>query len=153
MSRNPLSARQTCSSDSSISYGPCADDASPYAHTRTFSRCARHMRSHVWLKGLTILGVSRKVISSLVMSLLNVSSTPFPPIFSSSPKSAFRSVFSQIVDMPLPQILEEIINVAFLTSGASSAATSPNHSSWKKLCRVVQIILRTAHLEARFTAR
>ena len=118
-----------------------------------FSRCARHMWSHGWLKHFTILFVSRKVISSLVMSLLNVPSAPFPPIFSSSPKSASRSVFSQIVDVPLPQILEEIINVAFLTSGASSAARSPNHSSWKKLCRVVQIILRTAHLEARFTAR
>ena len=39
---------------------------------------------HVWLKVLTILCVSRKVILSLVMSLLNVPSTPFPPVFSPS---------------------------------------------------------------------
>ena len=46
-------------------------NTSPYAHTR----CARHMWLHVWLKGLTILCVSTKVISSSVMSLLNVPST------------------------------------------------------------------------------
>ena len=33
------------------------DDTSPYAHTRTFSRCARHVWLHDWLKGLTILCV------------------------------------------------------------------------------------------------
>ena len=49
---------------------------------RTHAR-ARHIWSHAWLKGLTVLCVSRQVISSLVMSLLNVPSTPFPPIFSS----------------------------------------------------------------------
>ena len=51
------------------------------SHTRALFLAAHATcdRSHVWLKGLTILGVSRKLISSLVMSLLNVSSTPFPP--------------------------------------------------------------------------
>ena len=31
--------------------GVCTDNTSPYAHTRTFSRCARHMRLHVWAQG------------------------------------------------------------------------------------------------------
>ena len=35
----------------------CTDDTSPYAHTRTFSRCARHVWLHDWLKNLTILCV------------------------------------------------------------------------------------------------
>ena len=48
-------------------------------HAHFFSLRTRHMWLHVWLKGLTILCVARKVISSLVMSLLNVPSTPFPP--------------------------------------------------------------------------
>ena len=41
------------------------------------------MWSHVWVKGLAICLCASKVIPSLVMSLLNVPSTPFPPIFSS----------------------------------------------------------------------
>ena len=65
-------------------HGACTDNTSQYAHTRTFSRCGRHMWLHVWFKGLTILCVSRKVTSSLVMSLLNVPSTPLPPVFSPS---------------------------------------------------------------------
>ena len=41
------------------------------------------VQSHIWLKGLTICLCASKVISSLVMSLLNVPSTPFPSFFSS----------------------------------------------------------------------
>ena len=57
-------------------------------HTRALflvaHACARQMWSHVWIKGLTIcLCVCPKVISPQVMSLLNVPSTLFPPIFSS----------------------------------------------------------------------
>ena len=62
----------------------CAANTSPNAHTRTLSRCALHMWSYVWLKGLTILCVSGKVISSLVLSLLHVPSAPFPLVFSPS---------------------------------------------------------------------
>ena len=40
-------------------YVDCTDDTSPYAHTRTFSRCARHMCLHGWLQGLTILCVQK----------------------------------------------------------------------------------------------
>ena len=54
-------------------------------HTRALLLAAHTMCDlHVWLKVLTILCVSRKVISSLVMSLLNVPSTPFPLVFSPS---------------------------------------------------------------------
>ena len=45
--------------------------------------CARQMLSHVLLKGLTICFCASRIILSLVMSLLNVPSTPFPPTFSS----------------------------------------------------------------------
>ena len=58
-------------------------NTSPYAHTRTFfSLRTPHVIARL-AQGLTILCVSRKVISSLFMSLLNVPSTPFHPIFSS----------------------------------------------------------------------
>ena len=55
-------------------------------HTRALSRCARLRTPDVITRlaqGLTICLCASKVISSLVMSLLNVPSTPFPPIFSS----------------------------------------------------------------------
>ena len=56
-----------------------------HTHTRALFLAARTTCDlHVWLKVLTSLCVSGKVISSLVMSLLNVPSTPFPPVFSPS---------------------------------------------------------------------
>ena len=61
-------------------------NTSPYAHTRTFSRCARLRTPDVstrLAKGLAIRLCASKVISSLVMSLLNVPSTTFPPTYSS----------------------------------------------------------------------
>ena len=66
--------------------GECTDNTSPYAHTRTLSRCApTHARcDHTFgSMGFTICLCASKIISSLVMSLLNVPSTPLPPIFSS----------------------------------------------------------------------
>ena len=66
--------------------GRCTDNTSPYAHTGTFSRCARLRTPDVITRlaqGLTTcLCVCPKVISPLVMPLLNVPSTPFLPIFS-----------------------------------------------------------------------
>ena len=56
------------------------------AHTRIFfslRTLPRQMWWHVWLKSLTICLRASKIISSLVMSLLNVPSIVFPPIFSS----------------------------------------------------------------------
>ena len=58
----------------------CTGNTSPNGHPRTFSRCARLRTPDVITR---LAQVSRKVIPSLVMSLLNVPSTPFPPIFPS----------------------------------------------------------------------
>ena len=52
-----------------------------HTHTRALflaaHACARQMWVHLWSKGLTICLSAQKVISSLVMSLLHVPSTPF----------------------------------------------------------------------------
>ena len=73
-------------------FGECTEDTSPYAHTRTFSRCARsHARCDDTFGSRAsrlkvferFIACPSKIVSSQVMSLLNVPSIAFPRIFSS----------------------------------------------------------------------
>ena len=77
-----------------------------HAHFFSLRTLARQMWSHVWVKGLAIGLCASTVIPSLVMSLLNVPSTPFPLFFSSrtaslTPPAASPTLLTGIRVKPL----------------------------------------------------